>query len=155
MATGADVGTVRIWPMESQREPRTLQHSAQVDQAFFTADGRIVSRTRDNTLHEWIGYGLNHRIVYESGTVSKLALDSGRKQVFAGSKMDHYALITRLGIHSTDRSRNWPLRTVGLWQSRVQNLRCRILRGTQRKQTFRANRRTLRMWTSVLKATRS
>ena len=84
MATGADVGTIRNWPLDSIGEPRILQHPAPVDQAYFTADGRIFSRTRDKSLHQWSDGDRRHSLVYQAGSVSVLALDPGGKRVFAG-----------------------------------------------------------------------
>ena len=42
LATGADVGTVRVWPLNPPGEPRIVQYDSPVDQAFFMSDGRIV-----------------------------------------------------------------------------------------------------------------
>jgi WD40 repeat protein len=43
LATGADVGTVRVWTTEEVRDPIVLRHPAAVDGAVLTADNTVVS----------------------------------------------------------------------------------------------------------------
>jgi WD40 repeat protein len=84
LATGADVGTVRVWPLNAPGEPKILRHPREVDEAVFLSDGRVVSRARDKIVREWgvdggEAYELPHKV--EANT---LALDSTGTHVFVG-----------------------------------------------------------------------
>lgn len=84
-ATGADIGTVRVWTVAERRDPVVLQHGSPVESAGFLADGRLVSLTRDGVLRELApDAGTESVLPAFAAKPTRLATDPGRTRVVVG-----------------------------------------------------------------------
>jgi WD40 repeat protein len=84
VATGADVGTVRVWPVRAPDEPKILPHPAAVDAGFFLADGRILSLARDKVVRVWsLETGVTSDLP-KKASATALTVDPHRSRAFVG-----------------------------------------------------------------------
>jgi WD40 repeat protein len=83
LATGADVGTVRVWSLDVAREPLVLHHATRVDGAALLPDNRVISVAGD-VLREFTPDGKDVRVNGSWPPVTALAASPEGSLAIAG-----------------------------------------------------------------------